>query len=97
MKARFSEHRRPSSSNSEVAKHIHTEQPDHNAKMENTRILTTESRWVERGGGKAIFIKTMNTSLNRDSGRYCLPPVWEFIIERRMRIERMRGDGGPTS
>ena len=42
LKARFSEHRRPSSSNSEVAKHIHTEQPDHNVKMENTRILKTE-------------------------------------------------------
>ena len=93
LKARFSEHRRPSSSNSEVAKHIHTEQPDHNVKMDNTRILTTKSRWFERGVKEAIFIKAMNPSLNRDGGRYSLPPVWDNIIERRMRTERMRGGG----
>ena len=80
-----------------MAKHIHTEQPDHNVKMEKTRILTTESRWFERGVKEAIYIKTMNPSLNRDGGRYSLLPVWDNIIERRMRTERMRGGGGPTS
>ena len=49
LKARFSEHRRPSSTTSEVAKHIHTDQPEHTVELDNTEILTTEPRWFERG------------------------------------------------
>ena len=48
LKARFSEHRRPSSTTSEVAKHVHTDQPEHTVELDNTEILTTESRWFER-------------------------------------------------
>ena len=63
--------------------------------MEKIRIPTTdsESRWFERGVKEAIFIESMNPTLNRDGGRYSLPQVWDNIIKRRMRIERMRGVG----
>ena len=64
--------------------------------MEKIRIPTTdsESRWFERGVKEAIFIESMNPTLNRDGGRYSLPQVWDNIIKRRMRIERMRGGVG---
>ena len=96
LKTRFNEHRRPSSSNSEVARHIHVEQPDHTVKMDNTSILTTEARWFERGVKEAIYIKAMQPNLNRDGGRYSLPPVWDNIIAQNVKTERMRG-GGTTS
>ena len=56
LKARFSEHRRPSSTTSEVAKHKHTDQPEHTEELDNTEILTTEPRWFERGVKEAIYI-----------------------------------------
>ena len=94
MKARFNEHRRPSSSTSEVAKHIHVEQPNHTVKMDNTAILTTEARWFERGVKEAIYIKAMHPNLNRDGGRFNLPPVWDNIITKNMKTERLlRGVG----
>ena len=42
--------------------------------LDNSEILTTESRWFERGVKEAIFITALNPSLNRDGGRYNLPP-----------------------
>ena len=42
LKARFSEHRRPSSTTSEVSKHIHVDHPQHSVELENTKVLTTE-------------------------------------------------------
>ena len=94
LKARFSEHRRPSSSNSEVAKHIHVEQPDHSVELDHTDILTTESRWFERGVKEAIYIRALNPSLNRDGGRYNLPPVWDNIIQKRVAADRPKRGGG---
>ena len=55
--SRFNEDRRPSSVTSELSKHIHLEQPEHSVELENTEILTTESRWFERGVKEAISIK----------------------------------------
>ena len=49
LKSRFNEHRTPSSTTSEIAKHIHVEQPEHYVELENTEILITESRWFKRG------------------------------------------------
>ena len=56
LKSRFNEHRRPSSTTSEVSKHIHIEYPEHSVELENTEILTTESRWFERGVKEAIYM-----------------------------------------
>ena len=99
LKARFSEHRRPSSITSEVAKHIHMDQPEHTAELDNTEILTTEPRWFERGVKEAIYIRALNPSLNRDGGRYNLPAVWDNIIKKRVKAERprRRGASSPSS
>ena len=95
LKSRFNEHRRPSSITSEVAKHIQTDRPEHAVELDNTEILTTEPRWFERGVKEAIFIRALNPSLNRDGGRYNLPPVWDNIIRKRMKAERPSRVGGP--
>ena len=39
LKARFLEHRRPSSSTSEVSKHVHLDNPDHSVSLDNAEIL----------------------------------------------------------
>ena len=62
--------------------------------LENTKILITEPRWFERGVKEAIFIRALNPSLNRDGGRYNLPPVCNNIIKKRVKAERPRRRGG---
>ena len=51
--------------------------------LENTEILTTESRWFERDMKEAIYIRALNPSLNKDGGRYNLPPVQYGTISLR--------------
>ena len=97
LKSRFNEHRRPSSTTSEVSKHIHLEQPEHSVELANSEILTTESRWFERGVKEAIYIRALNPSLNRDGGRYNLPPIWDNIIKKRVKTDRPREWGGLVS
>ena len=75
LKARFGEHRRPSSTTSEVSKHIHTDSPDHTITLDNTKILAVEHKWFERGVKEAIHIRALKPSLNRDGGRYNLPLI----------------------
>ena len=48
LKARFMEHRGPSSVNSEVSKHINSDQPDHSISLENVRISELQPQWFER-------------------------------------------------
>ena len=93
LKARFGEHRRPSSTTLEVSKHIHVDHPQHSVELENTEVLTTEPRWFERGVKEAIYIRALNPSLNRDGGRYNLPPVWDNIIKKRVKADRPRRRG----
>ena len=77
-----------------MARHIHVEQPDHTVKMNSMSDLTTETRWFKRGVKEAIYIKAMHPNLNRDGGRYSLPPVWDNIITKNVKTERMREGGG---
>ena len=93
LKARFNEHRRPSSMTSEVPKHIHVDHPQHSVKFENIEVLTTEPRWFERGVKEAIYIRALNPSLNRDGWRYNLPPVWDNIIKKEVKADRPRRGG----
>ena len=44
LKARFGEHRRQSSITSEVSKHMHTDIPNNNIMLENTKILSVEHK-----------------------------------------------------
>ena len=98
LKARFSEHRRPSTTSSEVSRHIHVDSPGHSIDIENTQILAVEPRWFERGVKEAIHIKAYAPSLNRDGGRYQLPPIWDNIIKKRIqrRETGTAGRGGPV-
>ncbi len=57
-KSRFMEHRRPSSTTSEVSCHIHLNEPDHQVDIERVKILAVEARWLEREVMKAIYIRT---------------------------------------
>ena len=82
LKARFQEHRRPSSSTSEVSKHLHTEQPGHSVQLDKVKILDVEPRWFERGVKEAIHIKVNKPTLNRDGGRYQLPSVWDNLLAK---------------
>ena len=75
LKARFLEHRRPSTVTSEVSRHINHECPTHNISMSNTKILTTEPRWFERGVKEAIYIRTNQPPLNKDGGRQSEPSL----------------------
>ena len=94
LKARFGEHRRPSSTTSEVSKHIHTDSPDHTIMLENTKILEVEHKWFERGVKEAIHIRALKPSLNRDGGRYNLPPIWNNIIKERLTESAMGTTSG---
>ena len=84
LKARFGEHRRPSSTTSEVSKHIHTDSPNHTITLENKKILAMEHKRFERGVKEAIHIRALKLSLNRDRGRYNLPLIWNNIIKERL-------------
>ena len=93
LKERFGEHRRSSSTTSEVSKYIHTDNSNHNITLEKTKILLVEHKWFERGVKEAIHIRALNPSLNRDGGCYNLPPVWKNIIKERL----MENGAGTTN
>ena len=84
LKATFDEHRRPSSSTSEVSRHIHTDCKGHTVHIEELKNLTVEPKWFERGVKEAIYIRALHQSLNRDGGRYNLPPVYNTMITRHV-------------
>ncbi|XP_074661617.1 uncharacterized protein LOC141914249 [Tubulanus polymorphus] len=84
LRARFGEHRRPSSVTSEVSKHLHVDQPGHTVDIDNVRILGVEPRWFGRGVKEAIYIRTLHPSLNKDGGRFHLPAVWNNVLSRSM-------------
>ena len=95
LKARFSEHRRPSSATSEVSKHIHQDNPDDGVAMDKTEILAVEPKWFERGVKEAIYIRATQPSLNRDGGRYNLSPVWTNILKKHVKGTRTKGARSP--
>ena len=50
---------------------------------------------------EAIYTQALNPSLNRDGGRYNLPPIWDIFKERakadrprRRKRRRVEGGGG---
>ena len=80
LKTRFLEHRRPSSTSSEVSQHIHIESPGHRVDLDKVKILDRDPRWFERGVKEAIYIRANQPSLNKDGGRYKLPRVYYPIL-----------------
>jgi len=82
LKQRFLEHNRRSSvSSSEVSQHIHVESPGHSIDLDQVKILDREPGYKERGIKEAIFIRARQPSLNRDQGRYQLPPIWDRLLQ----------------
>nr|XP_054774799.1 uncharacterized protein LOC129282974 [Lytechinus pictus] len=81
LRTRFLEHRRPSSTSSEVSQHIHIESPGHCVDINKVQVLDREPRYFERGVKEAIYIRAFRPSLNRDGGRYKLPNVYDPIID----------------
>ena len=63
---------------SEVSKHING---DHSISLDNVRILEVEPKWFERGVRESIQIRINSPTLNKDVGRYNLPPVWNNTLE----------------
>ena len=80
LKTRFLEHKRPSSTSSEVSNYIHFESPGHHIDLDEVKILDREPCWFERGVKEAIYIKVNKPTLNKDGGRYKLPGVYESIL-----------------
>ena len=87
LKSRFMQHRRPSSVNSEVSKHVTCNQPDHSISLDNVRIQEVEPKWFDRRVMEAIQIWINNLILNKDSGRYNLPAVWNNTLRALGRRE----------
>ena len=77
LKARFLEHRRPSSSSSEVSRHIHQDCPGHAVLMDSVKILDRDPSWFQRGVKEAIYIRAHKPDLNRDGGRFILLHIWD--------------------
>ena len=70
LKSQFDKVKRLSSIASEVSRHIHKNNPDHNINIENARILSTETcRWFERGIKEELYSSSYRPTLNRDGGR----------------------------
>ena len=68
LKTRFCEHKRHSTTSSEVSNHIHLEFPGHHIDLDEVKILYREPRWFEREIKETIFIKAKNLTLNKDGG-----------------------------
>ena len=82
LKSRFIEHRRPSSTTSEVSKHINIVNPGHEIILDQVKILDRESSWYERGVKEAIYIRALMPSLNRDGSRFQLSYIWDSLLHR---------------
>ena len=83
LRVRVAEHLRPSSSNSEVSRHIHKDSSTHTVKPDKVKILARENKWFERGIRESIKIRIHQPSLNRDGGRYQLPHIWDSLLRAK--------------
>ena len=84
LKTRFQEHRRPSSTSSEVSQHIHIESPGHKVDLKSVEILDREPRYFERFIREAIYIRAHRPSLNRDGGRFKLPTTYDRLLRSHL-------------
>ena len=82
LKAIFIEHRRPSSSTSEVSRKINKDCCRHSVDIESVRILDRAPSWFKRDIKEAvdIHVRAHKPVLNRDGGRYNLPHIWDNTL-----------------
>ena len=93
IRTRFDEHRRLSPTSSEVSQHTHHTAPGHSIDFDESNILTVEPKWVK----EAIAIRQRRPTLNRDGGRYELPPVWGNLLAARSSGRGGRPSSGPRN
>ena len=80
LKARFSQHRHPSSSEQEVDSAIydHSKRSGHLTDMKDIVIIDRDERWFERGVREAIWERVEKPSLNKHGGlRFQLSHAWD--------------------
>ena len=81
LKDRSAEHRRPSSTTSEVSAHLHLDgRPKHHISPESISILDRDDDWLRRGIKEAIYIRGLKPDINVRPGRYNLSHTWDALI-----------------
>ena len=80
FKARFLEHKRPSSSSSEVSPHINKDKPEYDVHIDKAQILDRDPDWFTRRFLETIYIRAHKPTLYRDGGRYNLPAIWTRLV-----------------
>ena len=58
----------------------HAREENHHFRREDVSILATEQDWVKRGILEAIYIKSLNPSINIDPGRHSLSSHFDKIL-----------------
>ena len=61
---------------------LHLKEKEHSFSTSQIKVLETENNWFRRGVKEAISIHTLDPDLNRDKGRYFLPPVYGSLIRQ---------------
>ena len=84
FKVRFDEHKRPSSVNSEISRHIHQEKPGNSVSLMGSTVLGVKQGWFQRGVKESIFIHALKPSPNRDGRRFNLSPIWHNMVDERI-------------
>ena len=72
--------RRPSSSTSELSRHINKDCPGHSVDIESVRILDRAPSWFERGIKEAIYKRAHKPVLNIDGDCYNLRHIWDNTL-----------------
>ena len=82
LKDRAAEHRRPSSTTSEVSNHLHLDgRPRHTISLESVSILDRDDDWLRRGIKEAMYIRGLKPDINVRPGRFKLAHTWDALIE----------------
>ena len=79
LKVRFLEHRRLSSTSSEVSRRNNKDKPKHDVHIDEARILERDSDWFTRGVRDAIYIRA-HKPIPNSGGRYNFPAIWTRLV-----------------
>ena len=62
----------------------HAREHNHHFREEDMTVLASENDWVKRGIKEAIFIKSLNPSINIDPGRHSLSSHFDQILAKEI-------------
>ena len=62
------------------------DRPEHVVSLDKVKILTVDNRKFEKGVNKAIYIRAIEPSLNKDGDHYLLPAVWTNLLKARVPV-----------